>query len=51
MLQVYLRDVLISTAERPSVADVIARARLRVAATGSRVDARATLEALDADRR
>lgn len=50
-LQVYLRDLLIGVAERPSVDDVLARARNRVAATGGRIDTAATLAALDADRR
>jgi plasmid stability protein len=50
-LQEYLRTMLIDTAARPSVADVLARARARVAATGSRADAAATLAARDADRR
>lgn len=50
-LQEYLRGMLVETAARPPVADVIARARGRVAVTGSRVDARAILEARDRDRR
>lgn len=50
-LQEYLRAVLVESVVRPPVADVIARARARVAATGSRVDGAAILQARDADRR
>lgn len=50
-LQEYLRAVLVQSVARPPVADVIARARARVAATGSRVDAAVILQARDADRR
>jgi plasmid stability protein len=50
-LQEYLRAVLVESVARPPVADVIARARARVAATGSRVDAAVILQARDADRR
>lgn len=50
-LQEYVRAMLIDAAARPPVADVIARARARVAATGARVDAEAILAARDADRR
>ncbi len=50
-LQEYLRGVLVSTAEKPSVDDVIARARARVNATGVRVDAAAILSARDAERK
>ena len=50
-LQEYLRGMLIGTASRPPVEDVIARARARVAATGVRVDAEAILAARDAERR
>ncbi len=49
-LQEYLRGPLIAAASPPSVDDVIARARARVAATGSRVDTDAMLAARDADR-
>ncbi len=49
-LQEYLRGVLIAAAEKPSLDDVLARARARVTATGVRVDAAATLAAKDADR-
>lgn len=50
-LQEYLRGLLIQSASRPTVEDVVARARARVSATGSRVDAEAILAARDADRR
>lgn len=50
-LQEYLRGSLIDAVSKPAAADVIARARARVAATGVRVDADASLEARDADRR
>lgn len=50
-LQEYLRGFLVMAASKPSVDDVIARARARVAATGVRVDAEAILGARDADRR
>jgi antitoxin FitA len=50
-LQEYLRGMLIDSAARPVVDDVIARARARVAATGVRADAQSILDARDADRR
>jgi antitoxin FitA len=50
-LQEYLRGVLIAAAEKPSLDDVLARARARVMATAVHVDAAATLAARDADRR
>lgn len=50
-LQEYLRSMLVESAGRPSVDDVIARARSRVEATGVRVDAESILAARDADRR
>jgi len=50
-LQEYLRGMLVASASRPVVADVIARARARVEATGVRVDAESILSARDADRR
>jgi plasmid stability protein len=50
-LQEYLRGVLIDTAGRPAVDDVIARARARVAATGARVGSDAILAARASDRR
>lgn len=50
-LQEYLRTMLVETAGRPTVDDVIARARARVDATGVRAPARSILAARDADRR
>jgi antitoxin FitA len=50
-LQEYLRGMLIDSTARPPVADVIARARARVDATGSRADSESILAARDADRR
>lgn len=50
-MQEYLRAMLVERASRPSVDDVIARARARVNTTGSLVDTRATLDARDAARR
>jgi plasmid stability protein len=50
-LQEYIRGMLIDTAARPPVEDVVARARARVAATGVRVDAKSIVAARDADRR
>lgn len=50
-LQEYLRGMLVGAAARPPVADVIARARARVVATGVRVDVESILAARDADRR
>ena len=50
-LQEYLRSMLIESVARPPLADVLARARLRVETTGSRVDAGAILSTLDAERR
>ena len=50
-LQEYLRGMLIDTAARTPVDDVIARARARVAATGVRIEAESILAARDADRR
>jgi plasmid stability protein len=50
-LQEYLRTMLIDSAARPPVADVIARARARVEVTGSTVSAASILAARDADRR
>lgn len=49
-LQEYLRSLLVESASRPTVGDVIARARMRVEVTGTRVDAAAVLAARDADR-
>jgi len=50
-LQEYLRSMLIDSAARPPVADVIARARARVQVTGTTVTAASILAARDADRR
>lgn len=50
-LQEYLRGMLIESTGRLPVADVIARARARVNATGARVSAEAILAARDSDRR
>lgn len=50
-LQEYVRGMLLDTVARPCAEDVIARARARVATTGSRVDAESILAARDADRR
>ncbi|MCK9249195.1 MAG: hypothetical protein M0P31_09490 [Solirubrobacteraceae bacterium] len=50
-LQEYVRGMLIEQASGPTVDDVLARARRRVEATGSRVDAASILEARDAGRR
>lgn len=50
-LQEYLRGMLVDTATRPTVHDVLGRARARVKATGSHLDAATILAAKDADRR
>jgi plasmid stability protein len=50
-LQEYLRGMLIETAAKPTVNEVLRRARARVQATGSRVDATTILAAKDADKR
>lgn len=50
-LQEYLRALLVETSGKPSLEEVLRRARTRVATTGSRVDSAATLSARDADRR
>ncbi len=50
-LQEYLHRMLVETASRPAVDDVIARARARVETTGVRVDAESILAARNADRR
>ena len=50
-MQEYLRALLVDSAARPSVADVVARARARVDATGVRLDAESILADRDADRR
>lgn len=50
-LQEYVKGLLTESASRPSADDVLARARARVATTGSRVSAADILAARDADRR
>lgn len=50
-LQEYLRGMLIDTAAKPTVEEVLRRARARVEATGSRLDATTILAARDAERR
>lgn len=50
-LQEYLRTLLIGVAQRPTAAEVLARARARVAVTGVRLDPAVTVAAKDADRR
>lgn len=50
-LQEYLRGVLVEAADKPTIEEVVARARARVAATGVRLDPSTTLAARDADRR
>jgi antitoxin FitA len=50
-LQEYLRSLLVNAAQKPTVAEVLARARARVAATGVRLDPAATIAAKDADHR
>lgn len=50
-LQEYVRGMLVASVEKPPVGDVIARARARIAATGSRLDVESILAARAADRR
>jgi antitoxin FitA len=50
-LQEFLRGILIAAVDKPTVDEVLARARARASATGVRVDVKATLAARDADRR
>lgn len=50
-LQEYLRCLLVNIAAKPTVGEVLSRARARVAATGVSVDPTATVLAKDADRR
>ena len=50
-LQEYLRTLLVNVAEKPTVGDVLARARARVEATGVRLDSAVTVAAKDADRK
>ena len=50
-LQEYLLNELVEMASRPSVGDVISRARARVSATRTRLEPADILMARDADRR
>lgn len=50
-MQEFLRAMLVAQATRPQAGDVIAAARARLNATGSRVSANAILAAQDAERR
>ena len=50
-LQEYLRTLLVNVADKPTVGEVLARARARVEATGVRVDSAVTVAAKDADRK
>ena len=50
-LQEYVRGLLVNSVARPSVDDVITRARGRLAVTGSSADRASILAARDADRR
>ncbi|HTM85858.1 MAG TPA: hypothetical protein VL179_13335 [Mycobacterium sp.] len=50
-LQEYLRGMLVDTAAKPTVDEVLQRARARVAATGTRLDIATVLADKDADRR
>jgi plasmid stability protein len=50
-LQEYLRGLLMATATRPTIDEVLTRARTRVTATGLRVDAAHILAAKDIDHR
>jgi plasmid stability protein len=50
-LQEYLRAMLIESASRPPLDQVVARARARLASTASPVERKAILDALAADRR
>ena len=50
-LQEYLRSLLVNVTAKPTVGEVLARARARVAVTGVRLDPAATVLAKDADRR
>ena len=50
-LQEYLRTLLVNVAEKPTVGEVLARARARVEATGVRLDSAVTVAAKDADRK
>lgn len=50
-LQEYVRSMLLESASRPVVDDVIARARQRVTVTGTRLGSDSIIAARDADRR
>lgn len=50
-MQEYLRGRLIAAVAKPDAAEVIARARRRVAVTGARVGRAAIVDAVGADRR
>jgi plasmid stability protein len=50
-LQEYLRSLLMDVADKPTVGEVLSRARARVTATGVRLDPAATVGAKDADHR
>ena len=50
-LQEYLRSLLVNAAAKPTLEEVLSRARARVSVTGVRLDPAATLQARDADRR
>lgn len=50
-LQEYLRGMLVDTATKPTVDEVLQRARARVEATGTRVDIATILRDKDADKR
>ena len=50
-LQEYLRALLVDLAQKPTVGDVLSRARARVEATGVRLDPAATIAAREADRK
>ena len=50
-LQEYLRSLLMYAADKPTVGEVLSRARARVTATGVRIDPAATVGAKDADHR
>jgi plasmid stability protein len=49
-LQEYLRSLLVATADSPTVAEVVGRARARAAATGTRLDIDQILAWRDEDR-
>lgn len=50
-LQEYLRALLVDTVDKPTLDEVLSRARARVTSTRTRLDSAATLSARDADRR